>query len=122
LSAPAAPAGRAYDRDMLAELSRDERLRLMKFVCSFAWADLEVRESERAFVARMIDRLGLDEDRAQVEAWLRVPPRPEDIDPTQIPRAHRELFLRAVKGVISADHHIDPAEQENLTLLEQLLV
>jgi len=24
-------------------LTRDDRLRLVKFVCSFAWADLEIR-------------------------------------------------------------------------------
>ena len=27
---------------MVATLAREERLRLMKFVCSVAWADLEV--------------------------------------------------------------------------------
>ena len=53
--APAARKGQV----MLDRLSSAERLRLMKFVCSFAWADLEVRPEERRFVARLIDRLGL---------------------------------------------------------------
>jgi hypothetical protein len=107
---------------MLDQLSREDRLRLMKFVCSFAWADLEVQPEERAFVGRMIEKLGLEDDRTQVEAWLKTPPRPEEVDPTRVPRAHRELFLQAVKGVIGADNVIDENESENLELLEQLLV
>jgi uncharacterized tellurite resistance protein B-like protein len=107
---------------MLEQLSREDRLRLMKFVCSFAWADLEIQPEERAFVGRMIERLKLQEDRAQIEAWLRSPPPPEEVDPTRVPRAHRELFLQAVKGVIAADNVVDEAESENLELLEQLLV
>ena len=75
---------------VLDQLDRRERLSLMKFVCSFAWADLEVRPEERAFVARMVERLGLDaEDALKVRGWLEVPPAPDSIDPTQIPRAHR---------------------------------
>ena len=27
---------------MMEQLDRNERMRLMKFVCSFAWADLEI--------------------------------------------------------------------------------
>ena len=56
---------------MLGQLDRAERLRLMKFVCSFAWADLEIRPEERAFVARLVRRLELDPDeRRRVESWL----------------------------------------------------
>jgi hypothetical protein len=107
---------------MLDQLSREDRLRLMKFVCSFAWADLEIQPEERTFVAGLIERLELQEDRPQIEKWLRSPPPPEEVDPTRVPRAHRELFLQAVKGVISADNVVDEAESENLELLEQLLV
>ena len=38
----------------LSNLDREERLRLMKFVCSFAWADLEVADQERSFVHKMM--------------------------------------------------------------------
>jgi uncharacterized tellurite resistance protein B-like protein len=51
---------------MLDQLDREDRLRLMRFVCSFAWADLEVQPEERAFVRRLIARLDLAEDRAQI--------------------------------------------------------
>jgi uncharacterized tellurite resistance protein B-like protein len=107
---------------MLSELPREDRLRLMKFVCAFAWADLEVQDEERAFVGKMIDFLGLESDRKSIEAWLRHPPRPEEVDPTDIPREHRELFLDAVRRLVAADDRIDPKEAETLALFEQLLV
>ena len=106
---------------MLKDLDRQERLRLMKFVCSFAWADLEIQSEERDFVTRMIDRLDLQEDTEQVEHWLKHPPAPEEVDPTEIPRQHRQLFLDAVRGVISADNVIDSNEREMMSLFEQLL-
>lgn len=106
----------------LKKLSREDRMKLMKFVCSFAWADLEVRTEERQFVARMIVRLGLDEDEAaQVQRWLDVPPRPEDVDPNAIPQAHRKLFLETAREMIGADGDVSEEEQETLELLEQLV-
>ncbi|MGH2671009.1 MAG: TerB family tellurite resistance protein, partial [bacterium] len=52
---------------MLDDLDSRQRLQLIKFVCSFAWADLEVRAEERTFVARLVERLDLDErERRQV--------------------------------------------------------
>jgi uncharacterized tellurite resistance protein B-like protein len=107
---------------MPASLSREDRLRLMKFVCSFAWADLEVQDEERAFVAKMITYLELDADQKLIEGWLRHPPRPEEVDPTDVPREHRELFLDAVRRLVAADERIDPKEAETLALFEQLLV
>ena len=44
---------------MVAELSRSDRMRLMRFVCSFAWADLEVQNEERAFVTRLMNKLDI---------------------------------------------------------------
>jgi tellurite resistance protein len=107
---------------MLDELSREDRLRLMKFVCCFAWADLEVQDDERAFVDKMIGKLELEADRAQIERWLKTPPPPEEVDPTRVPRQHRQLLLDAARAVFNADGVIDPKERENFELLEQLLV
>ncbi|MEZ4439133.1 MAG: TerB family tellurite resistance protein [Polyangiaceae bacterium] len=107
---------------MLKDLSQEDRLRLMKFVCSFAWADLEVQAQEKTFVRKMMRRLELDEaDRKRVEEWLEVPPPPEEVDPQQVPAAHRELFLETIRGLIAADEVFDPNEKENLQLFEQLL-
>jgi hypothetical protein len=103
-------------------LSPEERLQLMKFVCSFAWADLEVAEEERAFVGKLIDKLGLSRDEIElVEEWLEVPPPPEEVDPTRIPRAHRQLFIDAARAMVVVDGRVDPEEAENLALLEMLV-
>jgi uncharacterized tellurite resistance protein B-like protein len=105
---------------MFASLAREDRLRLMKFVCSVAWADLEVQRAERAFVRRMIDRLDLRPDEvAQVDGWLQVPPR--DLDPEEIPREHRELFLGTLRELVLADGAVDEQERASLALLEDLL-
>ncbi len=107
---------------MLDQLNRDERLRLMQFVCSFAWADLQIRPEERSFVARMIGRLELDDvERRQVQEWLKTPPSPEGVDPTSIPLEHRRTFVESIEGIISADGEISAEEYENLMLFKQLL-
>lgn len=107
---------------MLQKLSREERLRLMKFVCSFAWADLEVQDEERSFVMKMVRRLQLDDaDKKLVDEWLEVPPPPEEVDPSEVPSAHRHIFLETVRGLIAADKRVDPEERANLELFEQLL-
>jgi uncharacterized tellurite resistance protein B-like protein len=103
-------------------LNSEERLRLLSFVCSFAWADLRIQPQEREFVRKLVRRLELPEDeRREVDAMLVRPPRAEEIDPTEVPLAHRQLFVRTVKQIVLADGVIDPAEAEQLDLFEQLL-
>ena len=107
---------------MLTDLSPDDRLRLMKFVCSFAWADLEIRDSERSFVANLVRRLELGEEESlQVQGWLISPPSPEEIDPYDVPEEHRKVFLEVMLQMIAADGELDPAETETYNLLSQLL-
>lgn len=107
---------------MLEDLDREDRLRLIKFVCSFAWADLEIQDDERQFVGKMIAKLSLEDDRKQIEGWLKSPPPAEEVDPTRVPKKHRQLLLDAAKAVFNADGVIDPKERESFDLLEQLLV
>jgi uncharacterized tellurite resistance protein B-like protein len=107
---------------MLDRLARNERMRLMKFVCSFAWADLEIHPEERAFIKRMVSQLTFDEDdREKVQGWLEVPPDLESIDPTLVPPAHREAFLEAIRGVIEADGVVVAEEYENFRLFRDLV-
>jgi len=107
---------------MLDALNREDRLQLMRFVCSFAWADLEVTDREREFIVKMVIRLGLDdEEQDQVANWLEVPPRADDLDPADIPREHRQLFLDAAKAMILSDGTVEDVEAENLIILDQLL-
>ena len=105
------------------QLNRDDRLRLVKFVCSFAWADLEIRPEERIFVDHIVRSLELNaEDQMKVAGWMKLPPSPESIDPTRIPLAQRQLFIDSIEGVITSDGEVAPEERENLALLKELLV
>jgi hypothetical protein len=107
---------------MLSQLSGADRLRLMKFVCSFAWADLEISPEERAFIARLIRGLELDRDEeVQVHRWLDVPPALDGLDPTTIPEAHKRFFLEAIEGVIASDGRLTSEETESFDLFRQLL-
>ena len=91
-------------------------------MCSFAWADDEVRPQERAFVASLVRRLKLAEDeRAQVEGWLAEPPHWESVDPALVPKDHRLRFLRAVESVIASDGEIADTEREQLVVFARLL-
>jgi tellurite resistance protein len=107
---------------MLEKLPKAELLRLMKFVCSFAWSDHEVNEKEKNFVARMVKKLKLDSDDAKkVEGWLKLPPPIEEIDPTEIPKEHRQHFLDAVRALIGSDGEVSLEEREDLELFTQLI-
>ena len=107
---------------MLDALNKEDRLQLMRFVCSFAWADLEIADAERDFIVKMVVRLDLDEEeQEQVAQWLEVPPRADDLDPAEIPKEHRQLFLDAAKAMIMSDGNVEDVEAENLIILDQLL-
>ncbi len=104
------------------DLAPADRLNLLRFVCSFVWTDLKVTQQERDLVMRIVGAMHLDDAEAkQVAGWLRVPPSPEDVDPTQVPRRHRELFLRAAELAVQADGRVVPAERETLALFRDLL-
>lgn len=108
---------------MLDQLDRRDRLRLVEFVCSFAWADFEVQPEERVFIARLIRRLELDEDEdLRVQQWLDRPSGFNDLDPTSIPAAHRRFFVEAIEGLISADGEVSEEELETFEIFKQLLV
>lgn len=107
---------------MLDELDRRDRLRLVEFVCSFAWADLEITPEERVFISQLIRRLELDaEEDLQVQQWLERPPQIDGLDPTSIPSAHRLIFVEAIQGLISADGEISDEEQDSFEIFKQLL-
>ena len=85
----------------LGALAHDDRMRLLRFVCSFAWADLEIQPSERAFIMDLVVKLGVDEEeRETVNEWLQTPPLPEEVDPMEIPVEHRQLFLNTILKIM----------------------
>lgn len=104
------------------ELSPSERMNLMKFVCSFVWTDLNVSQSERDLVMRISGSLQLtDTEAQQVKGWLDVPPPVEEVDPTSVPPAHRQLFLTTLEMVVQADGKVVAAESESLALFRDLI-
>lgn len=110
------------DAGPLSTLSRAERLLLMRFVCSFAWADARVRPEERALVARYVRKLRLDDsEERQVRAWLEAPPPLESVDSKLVPAEHRTVFIHALESIISVDGDIAPAERSRLIELANLL-
>ncbi len=105
----------------LARLAPEERLRLLRFVIAFAWADLAISAGEIAHVHRLVARLKLGpEEKAKVEKWLKSPPAPEEVDPTDIPQKHRRLIIDAVRELVAADGTMSEEEKESLELLERL--
>ena len=106
----------------MKQLSHEDRMRLMRFVCSFAWADLRITESERDFIHKTVRKLKLSaEEREMVEGWLKLPPPAEKLDPAKIPPAHRQLFIQTAREMIEADGEISEEEVENFELIAQLL-
>jgi uncharacterized tellurite resistance protein B-like protein len=107
---------------VLDEMTREERLLLLRFVCSFAWADDRVREEERALVRRYLDKLRLgDGEQRQVQEWLDRPPPAESVDPDLVPAAHRVAFVRAIESIIAVDGEVAPVERDRLIELANKL-
>ena len=70
----------------------------------------------------LMEQLELAEDeKEQVADWLTYPPAPEEVDPTQIPMEHRNLFLQAIQQVVAADGIVDEEERVNFELFKMLL-
>ncbi len=106
----------------LLELSSQERMQLLRFVCSFAWIDLKITPEEQELVAKMITRLELDTDEMnQVTGWLKAPPPPESVDPQDIPHEHRVRFLRAMESVVAVDGEVTEDERETVIVFAQLI-
>ena len=104
------------------ELAPADRLKLLRFVCSFVWTDLKVHQQERDLVMRIAGRLGLtDVESQQVQRWLQIPPPIDEVDPSQVPPEHRALFLNAAEMAIKADGRVVPAERDSLALFKDLL-
>jgi hypothetical protein len=105
------------------KLAPADRLKLLRFVCSFVWTDLRVTQAERDFVMRVVGRLDLPAvEIRQVESWLASPPEVDALDPEMVPKEHRHLFLQAAQAAVEADGRVVPAEADALALFRELLV
>jgi uncharacterized tellurite resistance protein B-like protein len=107
---------------MFEALSHGDRMLLLRFVCAFAWTDLEIKDGERKFVQRLMDRMQLSkDDRSEVESWLHVAPAPETTNPKLVPREHRRVFLDSVRALIYADGEVEAEERDRFERLREAL-
>jgi uncharacterized tellurite resistance protein B-like protein len=99
------------------DLTEAERIDLMRFLCSFAWADGEVQPKERAVLDRVLAGLQLsDEGHAQVRAWLSAPPDMEGFDFGAIAPDKRSLFTDHAFEVAAADGGLAAEELAHLQM------
>ncbi len=107
----------------MAALDRATKLQLIRFSCSFAWADLHVHPAERKLILDLMEQLEITEpaDRQAILRWLKAPPPVDELDPLEIPKEHRDLFIRECEEVIRADGVIRPEETEAMHLLRRIL-
>lgn len=107
---------------MFEQLSHEQRMLLLKFVCAFAWTDLQIQPGERKFVERLMDRMQLGpEARAEAQQYLHVAPSPQDTRPELVPPEHRRIFLDAVRALIYADGSVDEEERSHFEKLARAL-
>jgi uncharacterized tellurite resistance protein B-like protein len=107
---------------MFEQLSRDDRMLLLRFVCAFAWTDLTIHDGERKFVERLIERMQLStDDRSEALAYLHVAPSPEATNPKLVPKEHRRIFLESVRALIYADGDVDTEERDRFEKLKTAL-
>ena len=107
---------------MFEQLSRDDRMLLLRFVCAFAWTDLQIHVGERKFVERLIERMQMSSnDRAEALGYLHVAPSPEATNPNLVPLEHRRLFIDSVRALIYADGEVDTEERERFEKLRKAL-
>ena len=104
------------------ELPTEEKLSVMRFICAFAWADLEIQIAERKLIQQIMSALDLDEEHhPTVMHWLDRPPRAEDVDPFTIPDSLKDIILDAATGVILADGELQDSEVDLLELFQNIL-
>lgn len=101
------------------QLSKADRLQVLRFAASFVWADLEVRAPERRFLSHLADELAVD--RTELPRLLALPPTAEEIDPASVSRAAAVAVRSAALRAIASDGHVDAAEMTMFELLDDLL-
>jgi len=108
---------------MLDKIDKTTRLRLLRIVAAAAWLDGEVQDRERAFVEKLLAKIPMgDDERKTVRGYLDAPPHPAEVDPTKIPREHRETLMELVSELVHADGTVGDEELEAFHELEALLL
>lgn len=99
------------------DLTAAERIELMRFLCSFAWADGEVQPQEREVLERVLGGLRLDaEARAKATTWLFTPPDMAGFDFGAIDPDKRQLFIDQAFAIAAAHGGVAPEELRHLKM------
>jgi uncharacterized membrane protein YebE (DUF533 family) len=119
----AASASRSIppDAPTLPALTALDRGKVLRFAASFLWADCNVVESERVFLADLARELGADDARAEVAGLLAQPPVPEEVDPNDVSPAVADVIRHAALRAIAADGRVDRKEMAMFEVLDDLL-
>ena len=95
----------------MTQYTADDRRTLIAMMCKIAWADGVVQDEERAYVERLIVRLGgqpVSQD--ELDTWLR-DGVPEDAL-KDIPEQLKQMFFYEALRLAESDGDLDPSEQE----------
>lgn len=95
------------------QLSADERVELLRFLCWFAYADLSLDPREYDLIDSFAGTMRLNgEQREQVQGWLEDPPDLSLEDVKNVPAEKRELYLDALMLLGNADRNIHSMESK----------
>lgn len=104
-----------------SSLSRPDRTKVLRFAASFLWADLELEESERRFLAELARELEVDDAGREIARLIAGPPTPEDVDPAGVPSDMADVVRHAALRAIAADGRVGDDEMHMFELLDDLL-
>jgi hypothetical protein len=93
-------------------------MQVLRFAASFLWADFEVADAERRFLADLARELDVDD---AVAGLLEQPPTPEDIDPAAVHPSLAGVVRQAALRAIAADGRVCSEEMKMFELLDDLL-
>jgi len=96
-----------------------DRVQVLRFAACFVWADLDLAESERAFLTDLARELELAPEVAR--ALLSRPPDLDDVDPTTVNVATANAIRRVALRAIAADGRVMDEEMALFGLLDDLL-
>lgn len=102
-------------------LSAADRTKVLRFAASFLWADFEVADAERDFLATLAEELEIDDAPRELAVLFDRPPAPEEIDPAGVGPSVADTVRRAALRAIAADGHVDEREMRLFELLDDLL-
>ena len=98
-------------------------MQLFHFMCTFAWADMEIQQEEREMIERLMISLNLSPSQFQtVLTWLDDVRSLPDIDPYEIHPDFREQIYQAAEAIVLSDGEVTFNEKDMLDLLRQVFI